>query len=76
MPQLTVQELRALNRAGNPTFSGVYLLRKVAHKTAKNDNAFLSVELGDRTGSFNTTIFGDNPAFPLLLDMARSPETG
>ncbi len=66
MPQLTVQELRALNRAGNPTFSGVYVLRKVAHKTAKNDNAFLSVELGDRTGSFNTTIFGDNPAFPLL----------
>ena len=66
MPQLTVQELRALNRAGNPTFAGVFVLRKVAQKTAKNDNAFLSIELGDRTGSFNSTIFGDNPAFALL----------
>lgn len=71
MPQLTVQELRALNRAGNPTFAGVFVLRKVAHKTAKNDNAFLSIELGDRTGSFNSTIFGDNPAFALLKSGAE-----
>ena len=71
MPQLTVQELRALNRAGNPTFAGVFVLRKVAQKTAKNDNAFLSIELGDRTGSFNSTIFGDNPSFALLKSGAE-----
>ncbi len=66
MPQLTVQELRSLNRAGNPAFSGIFVLRKLAQKTAKNDNAFLSIELGDRTGSFNTTVFGDSPSFGLL----------
>ena len=71
MPQLTVQELRALNRAGNPTFAGVFVLRKVAQKTAKNDNAFLSIELGDRTGSFNSTIFGDNPSFASLKSGAE-----
>ena len=46
LPQLTVQELRGLNRAGNPAFTGVYVLRKVAQRTAKNDNTFLSIELG------------------------------
>ncbi len=71
MPQLTVQELRALNRAGNPTFAGVFVLRKVSHKTATNGNAYLSIELGDRTGSFNSTIFGDNPAFAALKSGAE-----
>lgn len=71
MPQLTVQELRALNRAGNPTFAGIFVLRKVVQKTAKNDNAFLSIELGDRTGSFNSTIFGDNPSFAALKSGAE-----
>jgi 3'-5' exoribonuclease len=71
MPQLTVQELRALNRAGNPTFAGIFILRKVVQKTAKNDNAFLAIELGDRTGSFNSTIFGDNPAFAALKSGAE-----
>jgi len=71
LPQLTVQELRSLTRAGNPPFAGVYVLRKVAQKTAKNDNVFLSIELGDRTGSFSSTIFGDNPAFAALKSGAE-----
>ena len=66
MPQLTVQELRALNRAGNPTFAGIYVLRKLAQRTAKNDNPFLVLELGDRTGSFGANIFGDSPFFAAL----------
>ena len=66
MPQLTVAELRALNRAGNPTFAGVYVVRKLAQRTAKNDNPFLVLELGDRTGSFSANIFGDSPFFPIL----------
>lgn len=66
MPQLTVAELRALNRAGNPTFAGLYVVRKLAQRTAKNDNAFLVLELGDRTGSFSANIFGDSPFFAVL----------
>lgn len=71
MPQLTVAELRALNRAGNPTFTGVYVLRKIAQRTAKNDNVFLVVDFGDRTGSFGSTIFGDSPLFGVLKGLAE-----
>ncbi|HLP01937.1 MAG TPA: HD domain-containing protein [Opitutaceae bacterium] len=66
MPQLTVAELRALNRAGNPTFAGLFVVRKLAQRTAKNDNPFLVLELGDRTGSFSANIFGDSPFFAAL----------
>ena len=66
LPAYTVQELRALSRAGNPPFRGVFVLKKVAQKTAKNDNVFLVIDLGDRSGSFGTTIFGDSPAFPII----------
>lgn len=62
----TVQQLRTMNRAGNPPFTGVFVLRKVAQKMAKNDNPFLVVDFGDKTGSFGTTIFGDNPVAAAL----------
>lgn len=66
MPQLTVSELRALNRAGNPTFAGIFVVRKLSQRTAKNDNPFLVLELGDRTGSFSANVFGDSPFFAAL----------
>ncbi len=71
MPQLTVSELRSLNRAGNPTFTGIYVLRKIAQRTAKNDNAFLVVDFGDRTGSFGSTFFGDSPLFSVLKGLTE-----
>lgn len=71
MPQLTVSELRSLNRAGNPTFAGVFVLRKIAQRVAKNDNAFLVVDFGDRTGSFGSTFFGDSPLFDVLKGLAE-----
>jgi len=38
----------------------------VTHKAAANGNPFWSLELGDRSGSFRCTIFGDSPASATL----------
>ncbi len=61
---LSVQQLKSL--AGGQAFASLLLLRKSTAKTASNGNPFLSVELGDRTGAFGTTIFNDNPAFEIF----------
>jgi 3'-5' exoribonuclease len=61
---LAVRDLKALS--GNDTFSSVLLVRRVTSKTAKNGNAFLSIELGDKTGSFSLNVFGDSPAYELF----------
>ncbi|HET7538043.1 MAG TPA: HD domain-containing protein [Candidatus Didemnitutus sp.] len=63
---LSVRDLKALSRDGGDTFSSVLLLRRASAKTAKNGNPFLTVELGDKTGSFSANIFGDSPLFPLF----------
>jgi len=41
-------------------------LRKLTAKTASNGNPYLGVELGDRGGSFNCTVFSDSPVFEVL----------
>jgi 3'-5' exoribonuclease len=58
---LSVRELKALD--GARPFTSVLLLRKLTVKTAANGNSFLSLEFGDRTGSFSATLFGDHPHF-------------
>ena len=62
MPEPTVRELKSEAWAGK-AFAGTFLLRKVTQKTASNGSPFLSAELGDRTGTFQTTVFSDSPAF-------------
>jgi 3'-5' exoribonuclease len=62
----SVREIKALDRNGADTFASVLLVRRVTAKTAKNGNAFLSVELGDKTGSFSVNVWGDSPAFELF----------
>jgi 3'-5' exoribonuclease len=62
-PLLTVRELKALDSSTGKPFGAVLVVRKLAAKTASNGNPFLSIDLGDRTGSFGCTIFSDNPAF-------------
>jgi 3'-5' exoribonuclease len=61
---LTVRDLKAHSPAdsGRP-FASVLVLKKLAAKTAANGNTFFSAELGDRSGSFSCTIFGDSPVF-------------
>lgn len=63
---LTVRDLKALNRDGGDTFSSVLLVKRTTAKTAKNGNAFLTVDLGDKTGNFSANVFGDSPHFDLF----------
>ena len=60
----SVAELKAID-SGKP-ISALLLLRKVTNKTASNGNPFLSLEFGDRTGSFTATMFNDHPQFETL----------
>jgi 3'-5' exoribonuclease len=62
----TVRDLKALPEGAGRTFASLLVLRKLTTKTASNGNPFLSIELGDRTGTFNCTVFSDNPAFESL----------
>lgn len=59
---LTVSQIKALDM-GRP-FASVLVLKKLITKTASNGNPFFSAELGDRSGSFSCTVFGDSPVFP------------
>jgi 3'-5' exoribonuclease len=52
-------------QTGQP-FKAVLLLRKTTNKTAKNGNAFLSLEFGDCSGSFSANLWSDNPQYDLL----------
>jgi 3'-5' exoribonuclease len=63
LPFSTVRDLKAVEIGTGRAFASVLLLRKVTPKTAANGNAFLSLELGDRTGTFNTNLFSDHPQF-------------
>ena len=64
---LIVRDLKALDAAahGRP-FTSVLVVRRLSVKTASNGNPFFSLELGDRTGSFTCTVFGDSPVFEVL----------
>ncbi|HTL69453.1 MAG TPA: HD domain-containing protein [Lacunisphaera sp.] len=60
---LTVQAIKALDRAAGDTFTGLLLVRRIAERPTKTGNAFLALELGDKTGSFTCNCFSDNPAY-------------
>ena len=59
----SVRDLKNLENASGRPFAGLFVLRKLAAKTASNGNTYLSLELGDRTGSFTCTVFNDSPVF-------------
>jgi 3'-5' exoribonuclease len=60
---LAVRDIKALPRDGGDTFTSVLLVKRLAERPTKTGNAFLAVELGDKTGTFNCNCFSDNPAF-------------
>lgn len=62
-PLLTVRELKSPELNPGAPFAAVLVVKKLQVKTASNGNAFLSLELGDRGGSFSCTVFGDSPLF-------------
>jgi 3'-5' exoribonuclease len=62
-----IRDLKAFDAsAGGRSFSSLLVVKKLAAKTASNGNTFLSLELGDRTGSCSCTVFGDSPTFETL----------
>jgi 3'-5' exoribonuclease len=62
----SVRELKALESASGRAFAAVLVVKKLAGKTAANGNPFFSVELGDRGGSFGSTVFSDHPLFEIF----------
>ena len=68
-PALTVADLKTLD--GGRPFNALLLVRKVTPKTASNGNPFLSVEFGDRSGSFTATVFNDHPSYDTLAGLAE-----
>ncbi len=62
-PLLTVRELKSPAFHAGAPFAAVLVVKKLQLKTAANGNTFLSLELGDRGGSFSCTVFGDSPLF-------------
>lgn len=61
LPRLTVAELRASHRTAGEEFESLLILRKLSTRTARNDNSYLALELGDRSGSFSANVFADSP---------------
>lgn len=62
----TVSAIRTLP-PGN-VFRGVFILKKVETRTAKNGSTFYSLDFGDRTGTFSCKIFSDNPCAGTIRD--------
>jgi 3'-5' exoribonuclease len=62
-----VREIKALGPGETGrVFHSVLLLRRLSLKTASNGNPFLSLEFGDRTGSFTSNAFSDHPQFDVI----------
>jgi 3'-5' exoribonuclease len=62
-PLVTVRDLKALDPSTARPFAAVVVVKKLSPRTASNGNPFLSLELGDRGGSFTCTLFNDSPLF-------------
>jgi 3'-5' exoribonuclease len=62
-------ELKSIEVASTP-FTGVFLLRSISRRTAKNGRPFLAVEVCDRYGTFTFNVFDDSEMFSLLQNSA------
>lgn len=67
----TIHDLKHPDRAKGDPFVSVLLIRKVNGRTARNNNPFLQVEMGDKFGSFSFVCFNDHPHFELLQNGAE-----
>ena len=57
----TLTYLRSLPRDKPGFFETIWLVRSISTKTSRTGSEYLSVELGDYTGSFVFTCFNDTP---------------
>jgi 3'-5' exoribonuclease len=55
----TVQQLKALDKDLAVPFSGIFVLKRKTSKTTRDGDPYLSIELGDQSGSFSTNCFGE-----------------
>jgi 3'-5' exoribonuclease len=60
---ITVRELKSIPEGDPVSFEANVLYQKGVKRRARNGHDFLVAHLGDRTGSFSTTCFGDSDAF-------------
>ncbi len=67
----TVAELKALPEDQPRPFAAVLLFLRAAARKARNGSDFLVVELGDKTGSFSATCFGDTASFAFFSEQAE-----
>jgi len=66
LPFSSVRQLKSAEGAAGRSFCSLLVVRKLTTKTASNGNPYLSAELGDKTGTFNCTVFSDSPVFELF----------
>ena len=64
----TVQELKAIAPDLSAPFRGIYILKRKETRTTKNGDPFLSLELGDATGSFNANAFSGSAVMEALSE--------
>ncbi|MGH8017476.1 MAG: 3'-5' exoribonuclease YhaM family protein [Opitutaceae bacterium] len=67
--RLTVAELRAADRKPGEEFEAVLVLRKCSVRTARNDNTYLAIELGDRGGTFSANVFSDSALSEIFREL-------
>lgn len=51
-------------------FCGVFILKKISTRTARNGSPFFVLDLGDRTGTFSCTVFADSPVAGTLRSLS------
>ncbi len=66
----TVAEIKTLPREGNTDFMGIFILKRGELRKTRAGKDFLSIELGDKTGSFRTNCWGDSLLFEDLSRIA------
>lgn len=67
----TTQALKAVPAGESRAFSGVFLLKKIAMRMARNGSEFMVVEVGDRTGAFSFNCFADSGVFQTIKELTE-----
>jgi len=67
----TIQELKQIDAALAAPFRSIFILRRKTVKTARNGNPFLSVELGDSSGSFTANCFDNTAPYNALVAISE-----
>lgn len=65
------KDLKALPIGQNVNFSGLFVLKKLTTRTARNGSPYMMVEAGDVTGSFGFNLFQDASAFQACKALAE-----